>query len=292
MNRPMQFTLKEFPSFLRDCLDKRSGLVVIIDPVRWENLERDLLQTSKRWTLLYRGPEVKEYCNVMPYAVFMQEKDLFYPHLVHKIGQECCIIAEIDVPPTDFSKFIKFLIELPYCVTPEGENGFFRYYDPSVLAAFLSCADREQLARLFGSYISAFWYEDGYGGTVSCRVRPDDLPKPSSEPFLINPGQFELLLETQHEKYIQAVEKEIWREFYPSEQFPSPELNRRIRAALDVAGQYSCISRTEGYEFVRASARHGWSFHEHAGFQKLLTDAGLSTLEKLAALNASGVGTS
>mgnify|MGYP002545022056 CR=1 FL=1 len=287
MNRPVQFTLKEFPSFLRDCLDKHSGLAVIIDPVRWENLETDLLRTSRQWTLLYRGPEVKEYRNVMPHAVFMQEEDGFYPQLVRKIGQECCIIAEIDVPPTDFSKFVKFLMELPYCVTPEGKNGFFRYYDPSILAAFLSCADKEQLSRLFGPYISAFWYEDGYAGTVSCRVRPDDLPEPSSSPFRIGPEQFEILLEAQHEKYVQAVEREIRREFYPSERFPSSGLNRHIRAALETAEQYSCISRTEGYEFVRASARHGWSFHEQAGFQKLLTDAGLSTLEKLAVLNSS-----
>lgn len=288
MNKPTRFTLKDFPWFLRERLFEASGLVAVLDPVRWGNLEEDLLQVSDQWTLLYRGTDVKKYYKAMPYAVFMREGDGVYPQLVQRLGQECCIIAETDVTSPDSSKFIRFLMELPYCVTPEGKNGFLRYYDPSILAAFLSCADKGQLSRLFGPYISAFWCEDGYTGTVSCHIRPDNLPEPCSGPFRISPEQFEVLLNAQYEKYVQTVETEIRREFYPLELFPSLELNRRIRAALETAEQYSYVSRAEGYQFVRASARHGWDFHEQAGFRKLLADSGLSPLEKLEALSSSG----
>lgn len=288
MTRPTHFTLREFSAFLRERRYGPAGLMAILDPVRWGNLEEDLLLASNQWTLLYRGKEVKEYFKVMPYAVSIRKIDGFYPQLERRLGQECCIIAETDLTSPDSSKIISHLMGLPYCITPEGKNGFFRYYDPSILAAFLSCADGEQLARLFGPYISAFWFEDGYAGTVSCRARPSDLPAPPSGPFRISPEQFEILQEAQYAKYAQAVENEIRQEFYPSERSLSPELSQRIRTALEIAEQYAYLSRTEGYEFVRASARFGWNFHEHAEFQKLLADDRLSPLEKLEALDASG----
>ena len=112
MSSPTRFTLEEFPYFLRERLYEDSGLVAILDPVRWGNLEKDLLQVSDQWTLLYRGTNVNEYYKVMPYAVCMREGDGFYPELVRRLGQECCVIAETaDVESLDFSKFIKFLIE-------------------------------------------------------------------------------------------------------------------------------------------------------------------------------------
>ncbi len=289
MTRPAHCTLREFSAFLRERRYEPAGLMVILDPVLWGNLEEDMpFWASNQWTLLYRGKEVKEYSKVMPYAVSLREGDEFYPQLERRLGQECCIMAETDLKPSEYSKIIRHLMGLPYCITPEGKNGFFRYYDPSILAAFLSCADGEQLARLFGSHISAFWYEDGYAGTVSRRMRPSDLPAPPFGPFRISPEQFEVLQEAQYAKYVQAVESEIRREFYPSERSPSPELNQRIRTALEIAEQYAYVSRTEGYEFVRASARFGWNFHEHAGFRKFLADARLSPLEKLEAFDASG----
>lgn len=289
MDAPVvSYPLMEFADRVRARLAQGHLMAVILDPLQWGNVEKDVIQASSQWTLLYRGDNTSGYYTVMPYVVYLRETDAFFPEFVRRIGRECCIVAEIaDAAAFDSSQFISFLRDAPCCVTPDGQNGFLRYYDPSILAALVSCAGKDQWARLFGPYISAFWYEDAHQETVFCRPRPDTLPAPAPEPWKLSPGTMEKLLEAQYEKYVQTVETEIRKEFYPDSGQPGrAELRPKIRTALDMAERYSYISRSEGYQFVRAAARHGWDFYEREPFQKLLQDPGLSRLHKLEALRA------
>ena len=286
---PSSIPLTAYVGALRERLQSGALLACILDPVQWGNLERDLIGVSSQWTLLYRGSQVREYYAVMPYAVFLREADDFWPEFERRLGQECCIVAEIaDAAAFNAARFIRQLMALPHCVTPDGENGFLRYYDPPILTAFLKCADVEQLARLFGDYIAAFWHEDAFHNTVFRSPRPKNLPPPSSVPLRLFPSQLEKLLEAQHETYAQAVARDIRREFFPAEPDVSPQLYAHVRAALDTAERYAFESRTDGWQFVRAAARHGWNFHEQPCFQAILRNAGLSRQEKLTLLTASG----
>lgn len=286
---PASFPLADCARILRERLKRGVRLACILDPVQWGNPEKELIGVSGQWTLLYRGSRVREYYTVMPYAVFLRESDDFWPEFERRLGLECGIVAELaDAPSFNAGRFVRQLMDLPHCVTPDGENGFLRYYDPPILAAFLGCADVEQLARLFGEYITAFWHEDACRKTIIRSPRPDNLPPPSG-PFRLSPGQVEKLLEAQYETYVRTVAKDIRNEFFPADPDVSPQLYAQVRAALEAAEGYSCLSRSDGLQFARAAARHGWNFYEQPRFQNILQDSRLSCREKLALLKAISV---
>jgi hypothetical protein len=113
---------------------------------------------------LYRGPAEEDLAAIAPYLVQVT------PALLRWLGETLWTdpwgifaVSEspIDELRTHFRKFL--LVD-----APDGDQWYFRFYDPRVLARFLPTCDATQLIAFFGPVASFAWTDlDTYGVTIA-----------------------------------------------------------------------------------------------------------------------------
>lgn len=101
---------------------------------------------GERGVSLYRGSAEEAYADIAPYLVAV-DSDTFDWILETLWGDPWGVLVESDAPlevlRTHFRKFLTVK-------SPEGEDWYFRHYDPRVLAKFLPTCTKEELTGLFG----------------------------------------------------------------------------------------------------------------------------------------------
>ena len=113
---------------------------------------------------LYRPPAEEDLAAIAPYLVQVT------PGLLHWIGETLWtapwgifLVSEspLDELRTHFRRFL--LVD-----GPDGDEWYFRFYDPRVLAAFLPTCDAAQLTAFFGPVLRYAWTDlETYGVTVA-----------------------------------------------------------------------------------------------------------------------------
>lgn len=127
----------------------------IIDGAACEELLPQLDQHQPDHCCLYAGelePDVEE---VAPYLVRLVAEDSFTVWLLDSIGNKPWGI--FCRAPSTLRELRKHFRQFLIVKGPDGENLYFRFYDPRVLAVFLPTCEDDQVAYLFGSvteYIS------------------------------------------------------------------------------------------------------------------------------------------
>ena len=132
---------------------------------------------------LYRGAAGADLAAIAPYLVQVT------PRVLRWIGETIWtdpwgIFAVSDAPleelRTHFRKFL--LVE-----APDGDEWYFRFYDPRVLAKFLPTCDATQLVAFFGPVTRFAWTDlDTYGVTIAAQQWFDAAapePPPAAPPL-------------------------------------------------------------------------------------------------------------
>ena len=142
---------------LRDVLfpldgDPNLASYAILDGAACPELLAKLEETQPDYCCLYAGelePDVEE---VAPYLVPLVADDSFTEWLLDSIGNKPWgIFCRAPSTLRELRKhFRKFLI----VKGPEGNNLYFRYYDPRVLTTFIPTCDPDQLAEVFNPVVS------------------------------------------------------------------------------------------------------------------------------------------
>lgn len=127
---------------------KTLGCYAVIDGAACEDLLRKLFEHSPEYCCLYAGelePDVEE---VAPYLVKLNQVHPFTTWLLETIGTKpwgifCRADADLRTMRKHFRQFLMVK-------GPDGENLYFRYYDPRVLGKFLQTCHSEELQEIFG----------------------------------------------------------------------------------------------------------------------------------------------
>ena len=126
-------------------------------PRLWSDLEEGILE----YDMLFREEELRrELESVAPYLVkldFQSEADIEQSKACLQWYEENgCIFMATEV---DFATLLASMRELFYVYTPEGEQGFMRFYDPSVFRDYITQKDDNIRYALF-SEVVCYWCED------------------------------------------------------------------------------------------------------------------------------------
>ena len=120
----------------------------VIDGAACEELLPKLAEHAPEYCCLYAGelePDVEE---VAPYLVKLVQESPFTQWLLESIGEKpwgifCRVDANLREMRRHFRQFLMVK-------GPEGENLYFRYYDPRVLGCFLPTCNPEEIQTIFG----------------------------------------------------------------------------------------------------------------------------------------------
>ena len=96
---------------------------------------------------LYRGPEDPQMTDMAPMLLWYETNDPFDQWLNQHWGDAQGIGIVTSVPPDELRKHLRrFLL----VATDDGQQLYFRYYDPRILKVFLPTCDQEQIRTFFG----------------------------------------------------------------------------------------------------------------------------------------------
>lgn len=148
-----------------------------------EVLERVAERGEGSAVCLYDGTAHEMYAAFAPYLVRIDGEWLEWIRET-LWGEPWGIFALAEVEPEAMRMhFERFLVVR----SPDGEEWYFRFYDPRVLDAFLPTCDEAQLAELFGP-VGAYAVAEPEAGEVSLLRRVSrefpgaDTPPPEAEP--------------------------------------------------------------------------------------------------------------
>ena len=130
---------------------------ILLDAARMEDAIDKALEFNKSGQSLYNGKNEKVLASVSPYLFSYENDSEFAKWLAingwgNSWGVYVLCFNDFDVLHKHFRKFI--LVK-----TEDGEELYFRFYDPRVLRVFLPTCDEDQLKEFFGP-IKAFLMED------------------------------------------------------------------------------------------------------------------------------------
>jgi hypothetical protein len=117
---------------------------------------------NERAVSLFRGSAEEEFESVAPYLVAVDSS--VFDWISATFGQEPWGVfihsgSDLAALRTHFRKFLTVK-------SPEGDDWYFRYYDPRVLEPFLESCTTEELDDFFGP-VERFGLSDGQGGMLS-----------------------------------------------------------------------------------------------------------------------------
>jgi len=145
---------------------------ILLDSAKMESdlaIARDL---NPEHTCLYEGDNEKYYSVVAPWLFDFEEGSEFGRWISSQAGGNDwgVFLRSSEDPRLVYEHLRKFLV----VKTEDGQELFFRFYDPRVLRVFLPTCDREQLKAFFGP-IEAFIVEDENGLLVEYGYSDESL---------------------------------------------------------------------------------------------------------------------
>jgi hypothetical protein len=124
------------------------GAYTILDGAAWEGLLPMIETHSPDYHCLFSGDLDEDVKEVSPYIVRLGANQPFTEWLLETIGNQPWGI--FFRAPSTLKELRKHFRQFLIVKNPQGENLYFRFYDPRVLAAFLPTCDADQLGKMFG----------------------------------------------------------------------------------------------------------------------------------------------
>lgn len=144
---------------------------ILLDAARMESNMDTAQKLNSNFDSLYRGGSEESLSGVAPYLFSFKHDTLFATWFIEKgWGDSWGLMIKSSLPMSEIHKhFRKFLL----VKTEDGEELYFRFYDPRVLRIFLPTCDRDQIFEFFGkidyflmededpAWALKFWHENG-----------------------------------------------------------------------------------------------------------------------------------
>lgn len=140
-----------------------------VDGARCPDLREGLMEMAPAHECLH--PCAWDPCidAVAPHLVELRPDEPFRGWLFERCwgGERCVWLTS----PRGISEVGSHLRRLTVAEMPDGQMGYFRYYDPLVMRAFLPSCDGGQLDVLFGGVVDRYLVEDAEGGLLEMERR-------------------------------------------------------------------------------------------------------------------------
>jgi hypothetical protein len=96
---------------------------------------------------LFQGALSASLIDVAPYLVTINPESGFLEEWSRRVGQSAGFLLVSDADPNTLYAHLRDIFE---AVDEDGQQYFFRYYDPRVLRTYLGSSTRDELLRFFG----------------------------------------------------------------------------------------------------------------------------------------------
>lgn len=168
---------------------------ILLDAARMGLAMQEAKEKNPAHDSLYRGRSEESMSEVAPYIFQFDAKADFGKWYMEKgWGDSWGVMLRSPLPLQELHKhFRKFLL----VKTEDGQELYFRFYDPRVLRIFLPTCDKEQVTEFFGfinyflmededpDYALRFWQENGILKTE--RLKKEELEtEANTAPFIPN----------------------------------------------------------------------------------------------------------
>jgi hypothetical protein len=154
--------------------DSDNAVYAVLDAASVPGLLPELARERPEHLCLYRGELEPDLAYCAPYLVRLEEGKPFTNWLLAEgWGNHWGIFA---LSQADFRTMRKHFRTFLIVQTPDGQQVYFRYYDPRVLRVYLPTCNPEETRIIFGPVLSYFCEDETPESLLSFRV-DRDVPK-------------------------------------------------------------------------------------------------------------------
>jgi pSer/pThr/pTyr-binding forkhead associated (FHA) protein len=134
---------------LQDLLGKDfQPLYVLLDASREPSVLKVILKSKEEYQSLYEGAQGAQLAHFAPYLVRVPQKSALLDTLVHQAWSKSWgVFLTSDTPLKDLRTHFRHFLTVKL---PDGQQVYFRYYDPRVLRLFLPTCLPEETNQFFG----------------------------------------------------------------------------------------------------------------------------------------------
>lgn len=149
----MTVKIKELPAptpetVLKNLTTQFEPLFAILDAARDDRVLELLLTEEEKFQSLYEGDLAQELYEVAPYLVRLSPDSTLLEALVHEgWGRSWGIYLTCDKRFADVRRHMRRFLMVK---TDDGQQLYFRFYDPRVLRVFLPTCTLDQVTEFFG----------------------------------------------------------------------------------------------------------------------------------------------
>jgi hypothetical protein len=134
---------------LQDLLAKDfQPLYALLDASREPSVLKVILESKEEHQSLYEGPQGAQLAHFAPYLIRVPQKSALLDTLVQQAWSKSWgVFVTCDQPLKDLRTHFRHFLTVKL---PDGQQVYFRYYDPRVLRLFLPTCLPEETAQFFG----------------------------------------------------------------------------------------------------------------------------------------------
>ncbi|MBF0235745.1 MAG: DUF4123 domain-containing protein [Desulfamplus sp.] len=152
----------------------KEPLFAILDAARDEEILGHVYNGTERFSILFEGDEAVELIGVGPYLVEFSKPSNMLETLIEKgWGKSWGIFITADA---DFQATASHFRQLLIVELEDGEEVYFRFYDPRVLRIYLPTCNQDELRQIFGP-VKALLMEDDKLGILNFTYNENGLCK-------------------------------------------------------------------------------------------------------------------
>lgn len=132
-------------------------LYALLDGAKVESLLGVLAELEPPSACLFSGKLDPSVAKVAPYLVELERGGSFSEWLLERFwGKDAGVFLRSELELKDVRKHLK---KFTMVKLPDGEQAFFRFYDPRVLRAYLPTCNDEEIGQMFGGVVQCFRVE-------------------------------------------------------------------------------------------------------------------------------------
>ena len=134
---------------LQDLLEKDfQPLYALLDASREPSVLKVILESKEDYQSLYEGPQGAQLAHFAPYLIRVPQKSQLLETLIQQAwSKNWGVFLTCDKPLKDLRTHFRHFLTVKL---PDGQQVYFRYYDPRVLRLFLPTCLPEETTQFFG----------------------------------------------------------------------------------------------------------------------------------------------
>ncbi|MFN3149494.1 DUF4123 domain-containing protein [Bremerella sp.] len=150
----------------RHCGDSPLHAYAVLDAAQDPDLAMEIMRGKQLpMSSLFEGRAAPSMMTVAPYLIAFDTKDGLLDHWSHRWGTNLGIFVISDAAPRDILKHLRHI----FVVQDEsGQEYFFRFYDPRVIAPFIPTCEPKEFVEFFGP-VTSFVVESGQSDVLVYR---------------------------------------------------------------------------------------------------------------------------